>query len=120
MHMCHCKPTPPSFRLPHALLLLLALPLCADAIAHQAVGDEPVVSAALLSRASRQDSFASGSAGGDPLKELLERFNSIDSLAEARGGAEALFVLQVGWRWGSCRAPSALLPVTQPAHASCC
>jgi len=70
-------------------LILLALFFCCCAV--QAVGDAPVVRA--LSRVSRADSVSSSTM--DPLKHLLERFASIDGVKGGRGGAEALFVLQV-------------------------
>lgn len=66
----------------------------------QAVGDEPVVSAAMLFRGSLTSNSGKhgggpGGAGLDPLKEALERFRSFEVSEGARGGAEALFVLQV-------------------------
>jgi hypothetical protein len=68
----------------------------------QAVGDGPVLQA--LSRASRADSISS-SKGGDLAKELLQQFTDLKSAKGGRGGAEALFVLQVSgqhveiWMW---------------------
>lgn len=54
----------------------------------------------MLARKSCADSLASVSAAGadqdDPVKNVLERFRSFElQLQGARGGAEALFVLQV-------------------------
>lgn len=57
----------------------------------QAVGDAPVVKA--LSRASRADSITSNTA--DPMRDLLESFGSMTAAKGGRGGAEALYVLQV-------------------------
>lgn len=75
----------------HRRCLLCCLPAVWGCV--QAVGDAPVVQA--LSRASRADSAASSTS--DLMKELLERFGSLTGAKGGRGGAEALFVLQVSF-----------------------
>jgi hypothetical protein len=60
----------------------------------QTVGDAPVKQA--LARASLGGGSVTSSVTTEPLRDLLERFSIVKDLKGSRGGAEALFVLQVG------------------------
>lgn len=59
----------------------------------QAVGDAPVLRA--LSRASHAGSAANVRPGEDPVQDLLAHFTDLQGTKGGRGGAEALYVLQV-------------------------
>lgn len=69
-------------------------------VSPQAVADAPVVRA--LSHVSLPDTAVGPTTTtNDPLKDLLERFVELEGDKGGRGGAEALFVLQVG-NQGAC------------------
>lgn len=89
--------------------LLTAVPVpCVRVCVLQAVGDAPVLRA--LSRVSHTGSAANVRPGEDPVQDLLAHFTDLQGTKGGRGGAEALYVLQVR---ADKRAGQCMWPVTE-------